>query len=186
MTRLWEEELKVNSSVLRLSTLERLGGAQKIVRMHLDGTMERLNGTEQEVCSRFFDRLVTPSGTKIACNIDDLTNWAGDLSEHVKPVLKTLSDDRILRSTSAPNDQREKLSYEIYHDVLAPAILDWRTRYIQEREKEETQKKAALEATQAARERMRRLITYGLSIGFLLAVVMMLGLWHQMLRVVLL
>src|SRR5262249_27574692 len=55
MTRLWDEEGQANSRSLRLSTLERLGGAQEIVRTHLDGVMSKLDATEQEVCSRFFD-----------------------------------------------------------------------------------------------------------------------------------
>jgi hypothetical protein len=35
MTRLWEEELDAGSRVLRRETLERLGGAERIVRTHL-------------------------------------------------------------------------------------------------------------------------------------------------------
>ena len=57
--------------------------------------MTRLDAVEQEVCSRLFDRLVTPSGTKIACDVADLTKWAGDLEEHVPAVLQTLSDKRL-------------------------------------------------------------------------------------------
>jgi hypothetical protein len=66
MTRLWEEEMNAGSRTLRLATLERLGGAEKIVRMHLDGVMDRLNAAHQGICASFFDRLVTPSGSKIA------------------------------------------------------------------------------------------------------------------------
>ena len=46
MTRLWDEEMQANSRTLRLSTLERLGGAQEIVRTHLDGVMSRLDAAE--------------------------------------------------------------------------------------------------------------------------------------------
>ena len=42
MTRLWEEELKGGSNVLRLETLNRLGGAERIVRTHLDKTLGAL------------------------------------------------------------------------------------------------------------------------------------------------
>jgi Novel STAND NTPase 1 len=83
LTRLWDEETQANSHILRFSTLERLGGAQEIVRTHLDGVMSRLDAIEPEVCSRFFDRLVTPSGSKIARSLNDLTKWAGTPSDHV-------------------------------------------------------------------------------------------------------
>ncbi len=66
MTRLWDEEVRAGSSVLRLETLNRLGGAERIVRTHLDTTMSALPPGEQEVAARVFHFLVTPSGTKIA------------------------------------------------------------------------------------------------------------------------
>src|SRR6516162_10960906 len=72
----WEEEVNAGSRTLRLATLERLGGAEQIVRRHLDGVMDSLDGARQEVCAKFFDRLVTPSGAKIGCAIKDLTEWA--------------------------------------------------------------------------------------------------------------
>jgi hypothetical protein len=141
MTRLWNEEIQANSRILRLSTLERLGGAQEIVRTHLDGVMRKLGAAEQEVCSRFFDRMVTPSGSKIACSVDNLTKWAGTLAVCVPSVLQILSASRILRSVAAPTGSNE-VDYEIFHDVLAPAILSWRTQYIQAQERSEAQRRA--------------------------------------------
>ena len=41
---------------------------------------------------------------------------------------------------------------EIYHDVLAPAILDWRRRHVEERRREESERRLA-----EAGERARRL-----------------------------
>ena len=43
--RLWDEERSLGSRVLRLQTLERLGGAERIVRTHLDATMGALPRT---------------------------------------------------------------------------------------------------------------------------------------------
>ncbi len=142
MTRLWEEERKAHSHMLRASTLQRLGGAQQIVASHLDSVMAKLDAVEQEVCSRFFDRLVTPSGSKIACGADDLTKWAGDLASHVPAVLQTLSDRRLLRGVAGPADRPQAQRFEIFHDVLAPAVLAWRTRYIEARERAEAERRA--------------------------------------------
>jgi WD40 repeat protein len=152
MTRLWNEEMKENSRALRLSTLERLGGAQEIVRTHLQGVMEKLDTNEREVCARFFDRLVTPSGSKVAYTIDDLTNFGGNLAQYVPSVIKKLSDARILRSVAAPSDQPH---YEIFHDVLAPAILDWQARYVQAQGRAEAERQAEEQRQRAETERQR-------------------------------
>src|SRR5205085_10401929 len=70
LTRLWEEERRAGSHVLRLATLEDLGGAQNIVRTHLDTAMSALPSHEQDAAARVFRYLVTPSGTKIAYTAD--------------------------------------------------------------------------------------------------------------------
>jgi uncharacterized protein YjiK len=130
LTRLWEEEIRIGSRNLRLETLHRLGGAERIVRTHLDAVMNQLTAPEQEVCSSFFDRMVTPSGTKIAQNADDLVTYAARPAERVMAVLKKLADARVLRPIAPSLSQPHTARYEIFHDVLAPAILDWRRRFV--------------------------------------------------------
>ncbi len=142
MTRLWEEEIAAQSGVLRLATLQALGGAGQIARTYLDGVMEQIDATGRELCSRFFDRLVTPSGSKIAQSTEDLTNYAGDLTGDVAGVLKKLGDSRILRSIVPATAQAGGVRYEIFHDVIGAAILDWRRRFLA--------RKAAIEAEQRA------------------------------------
>ena len=80
LTRLWNEEKKENSPILRARTLEKLGGARRIVRTHLADIMARLDPNQCEVCASFFDRLVTPSGNKVAYTAEDLTKFAGKLA----------------------------------------------------------------------------------------------------------
>ena len=65
MSRLWEEELRRRSHVLRLETLRDLGGAERIVRRHLDEAMGALDDEERAVAARMLHQLVTPSGTRI-------------------------------------------------------------------------------------------------------------------------
>ena len=138
LQRLWNEESENAPHALRLATLQKLGGAQEIVRTHLDAVMARLEPLQQSVCAGFFDRLVTPSGTKVACRLDDLSKWAGELADQVLPVVNILSESRILRtiaaSTSHPGTPP---SYEIFHDVLASAVLDWRRRFVEQQTLEE-------------------------------------------------
>ena len=126
LTRLWEEESAADSRVLRLETLDRLGGAARIVPAHLDAAMARLSGPERDVAARVLHFLVTPSGTKIAHRASDLAEYAKVSADVVGLLLDHLGGQqaRILRGTG---DGR----YEIYHDVLAAAILDWRARRLQ-------------------------------------------------------
>lgn len=123
LTRLWDEEMRAGSKTLRLATLNGLGGAQRIVRTHLDAALGSLSRAEQRVAASVFRYLVTPSGTKIAHRVSDLADYAELGVTDVEPVLAKLAGGvRIVRSVGDS-------SYEIYHDVLAAAILDWRARY---------------------------------------------------------
>jgi len=153
LTRLWDEERRHGSTVLRLATLTALDGAEAIVRGHLDDAMRELDEPAKAACARIFDRLVTPSGAKIACSESDLLAFAGPLAAHVP--LRALCDARyrILRATAGSPDRADETHYEIFHDVLAPAILDWRTRFVAAEE----QARALREARdQASRKFARR------------------------------
>lgn len=136
MTRLWDEELRNGSHVLRRETLDRLGGATRIVRTHLDKVLGALPATEREAAAGMFHYLVTPSGTKIAHTARDLAEYTHTNEKQLVPVLEKMSASgiRILRPVAPPPDQLDAPTrYEIFHDVLAPAMLDWRQRYLQQR-----------------------------------------------------
>ncbi len=150
MTRLWAEEMLAGSRTLRLATLVRLEGAREIVRTHLEKVMAGLDTTSQAVCATFFDRLVTPTGSKVACSVESLERWAGALAPHVPGVLETLSHNRILRTVAASAEKPDATSYEIYHDVLAPAILDWRHRYVEDQERAHAVRQAREQAAKRA------------------------------------
>jgi tetratricopeptide (TPR) repeat protein len=51
-----------------------------------------------------------------------------------------------------PPGQPAKLRYEIFHDVLAPAILDWWARYVQAQKRAEAEKALAQERAEAERQ----------------------------------
>lgn len=152
LTRLWAEERRLGSTVLRLATLTGLDGAEAIVRGHLDDAMRALDEPAKAACARIFDRLVTPSGAKIACSESDLLAFAGPLAPYVP--LRALCDARyrILRATAGSPDRSDETHYEIFHDVLAPAILDWRARFVAAEE----QAHALREARDAASRKFAR------------------------------
>src|SRR6185503_758179 len=107
MTRLWDEEMRAGSHVLQLASLNALGGAERIVRTHLDETMSALLPERQNIAAEVFHYLVTPSGTKIAHTIPDLAEYVGLPRAALSPVLEELAggDTRILRGVEPPTDQ---------------------------------------------------------------------------------
>ena len=135
MRRLWTEEQAAGSRVLRAETLARLGGPEKIVHAHLGEAMAALSPDDRDVAAAVFHYLVTPSGTKIAYSADDLAAQTDLAEEQVGRVLERLSrhDARILRPVPPPPDSPGNPRYEIFHDVLADAILDWRARHAQDK-----------------------------------------------------
>jgi CHASE2 domain-containing sensor protein len=153
MKRLWDEERDADSHRLRLETLERLGGADTIVRGHLDDVLARLTSEQRDAAAAGFRFLVTSSGRKIALSSDELREFSDADAAALEPALEHLERERILRPV--PSDERDGVArHEIYHDVLAPAVLDWRRRHLEAQERVETETRLA-----AARERTSRLET---------------------------
>ena len=187
MTRLWKEERgdnqdgQMRSPVLRLKTLNDLGGAERITHSHLDGIMAALSPTEQDTAAQVFQYLVTRSRTKIAYPALALAGEAGLEEIEIASVLEKLSrgDARILRQVGpAPGEPAEPQHerYEIFHDVLCPAVLDWRMRFVQEQERLEAARKAeeqqAIKRAETKRRVQRRLQM--VAIGTLIVTVILL------------
>jgi CHASE2 domain-containing sensor protein len=153
MKRLWDEERAAGSDRLRLKTLERLGGADTIVRGHLDDVLAKLTGDQRDAAAAAFRFLVTSGGRKIALSSEELREFADVDPDGLEPALEHLERARILRPV--PSDERGGVArHEIYHDVLAPAVLDWRRRHVEEQQRSETESRLT-----QARQRARRLET---------------------------
>ncbi len=91
--------------------------------------MDALTPMEQETVAGLFRYMVTPSGTKIAYTVADLEYYA-NTTRDLEPMLQKLAQGRvrILRPVTSPGEPGV-IRYQIYHDVLAPAVLDWRSRF---------------------------------------------------------
>jgi hypothetical protein len=150
MTRLWDEEIERGSTVLRRATLASLGGAGRIIGTHLDAVMSELTEQQQDIAANIFRYLVTSDGTKLAYTADDLEHIVGPGSTKsglpvvlwtdptdVKEVLEKLAAGRhrVLRPVPPAAGSNGPLRYEIFHDVMVPAVIDWRRRYVGERER---------------------------------------------------
>jgi tetratricopeptide (TPR) repeat protein len=179
LTRLWDEECAAGSHVLRLQTFEALGRAANIARTHLDTIMDRLTESERDDAANILRYMVTPSGSKIAQEAGALSSWAELTEAQVQTILTRLSspDMRILRTVQAPG---ELTRYEIFHDVLAQAILAWRRRYVagqqEEKIRREEQERVKKDQAETERrhelERARRLrkVVVGLSVMLLIMI----------------
>jgi WD40 repeat protein len=164
MKRLWEEELRAGSRTLQVETLRHLGDAKRIVRSHLDEQMSALPPSEQEAAAEIFHHLVTPSGTKIAHTVSDLAEYLDRKPSEIASVVEELSRGGvvILRPVAPPPGQPGGPRYEIFHDKLAAAVLDWRARYRQAEEARnlaeslKDRERERQEAEQRAQEERRR------------------------------
>jgi WD40 repeat protein len=145
MTRLWEEERGRGSSCLRAQTLRDLGGAAKIIRGHVDGRLARLTKRQRDVAAAAFHQLVTPTGRKVARSLRDLAAYTGASEGELGTVLDALAtgEARIVRLVEEASNGRSA-TYEVFHDVLAEAVLDWRARHDERRRRARLLRRGAL------------------------------------------
>jgi WD40 repeat protein len=176
LEQLWAEE--TDPKMLRLATLTRLGGAEAIVRRHLDDALDRLDARERLVAADALRYLVTPSGTKIALDAADLASFTGYQRTEVASVLERLTSAqaRILHAVGDPSGKSNGTRYEIAHDVLGGAVLDWRSRFLQTQERERQ--------IAANHERVRRLRRWTVGLAAAVLVIggiaaLMVILWHS-------
>jgi L-amino acid N-acyltransferase YncA len=148
MTRLWNDAtVTPTERVMETKALDKLGGARNVVKLHLYDRLKELPPAGQAIAAELFQHLVTPSGAKIAHSTEDLIAFAGQPASSVVPVLEHLAKARLLRRVDPPE------RYEIFHDALAAAILDWRTEYMRE-----AARQAALAEANKRRHRRRLLV----------------------------
>lgn len=182
LTRLWDEERAAGSTTLRMETFETLGRAANIASTHLDTMMARLTDAERDKAASILRYLVTPSGSKIAQEAGALASWTDLTKDQVEETLTRLSgpDMRILRTMQAPG---QPVLYEIFHDVLAQAVLNWRRRYVatqdEERIRREEQERRAEEQEEAEKRREKernRLMRRAIMVMSVLLVLMLMAL----------
>ncbi|MGI0493257.1 eIF2A-related protein [Alkalinema pantanalense CENA528] len=154
MMRLWDEMVQEQSYCLSLDRLTRIAdptiadedekitiAIDKIVQEHVAETLRNLSIEEQDIAARSFQYLVTPSGTKYAYSTADLANLVGCEAQDLDRLFDQLTkDQRIIRRIGSLPDRPDVERYEIFHDVLAAAILQWRMQYVDKQRKEQERK----------------------------------------------
>jgi WD40 repeat protein len=181
LTRLWEQERSRGSRSIRRHTLDELGGAQTIVQSHLDTVIAGLSPDQVEVAAAIFQHLVTASGSKIALTAGDLADWSGQPVVPVQDLLEALSSggQRILRPVPPAAEVTGPPRYEIFHDVMGDAVLDWRRQYMAKRQQEIASRRLVAEreqAEEAARTAKRQLRFTLVSVGLVVLLLVTAGL----------
>lgn len=125
MARVWDAERAAGSSRLRARSFRELGGADGIVRTHVRDALDGMAVADRELAAVVLDRLVTPSGARIAHLTEDLADYAGSDAATLRPVLERLSTARVLRPVAAAGKGGAR--FEVYHELLADAVLAWLT-----------------------------------------------------------
>jgi len=138
LERLWRLEAQAGSGWMRYATFEAVGFADGIAKGHFQDTLRTLSAEEQALCASIFHHMLTPSGMKIALPASDLANYADTDAETVEKVLRKLETgtSKIIRSVAAPQGEGGRL-YEIFHDVLAAPVLEWKQNFDAECERKE-------------------------------------------------
>ena len=132
MERLWGATTASGSHMLRLETLHGFGGAETIIRAHLDDAMRDLPDEGLDAAAAAFRFLVTSAGTKIALTAGELSEFSNVPTRALEPALEHLQEARILRPVTAG---AQGTRYELFHDVLGEAVVDWRKRHDAERQR---------------------------------------------------
>ncbi len=99
--------------------------------------MAEFSPRQKDVAAAMYNFLVTPTGTKIAHGVRDLAGYAGIDEAEATDVLRRLSVERIVRS----GEDGAAAKFEIYHDVLADAVVAWRNRHGAERSLHEAERR---------------------------------------------
>ncbi len=165
LERIWRQTVAAEDRELTLARLEQLGGARRIVENHLLEALAALSDDEREVAADVFRFLVTRSKTKIAHPASDLADWTGRPEPEVTTVLDKLTraeGGRILRRIAPPPTGDGSTRYELFHDILAEPVLEWRREVEQDRRRRAT---------------IRRFVQVGGALLLLSAIFASLGIW---------
>jgi WD40 repeat protein len=170
MQRLWTDAMQRGERRVTRAALDELGGAERIVSHHLNEALAALGPERERLAADLFAFLVTPSKTKIAQAPSDLAYWTRRPVAEVTAVLRELAvgERRILRSVPPPvGDASGVERYEIFHDVLAEPISEWRTAHEQVRAREALAARLEEERRGRAEAERRRRRAIGAAVGAL-------------------
>ncbi len=168
---LWHEDIvQDRESELRLGSLRRLAEIDEtrnarvavglLVQRQVNKTLDSYEGDKKAVCADVLERMVLPSGRKVAVRADDFQTLLSENQQSiVEELLTELSvegEGRLLREF-ADADNQGKPHFEILHDALAIPILNWISRYREEKRTEQERSKVEKRLAREQRRAKKRL-----------------------------
>ncbi|MGH6919333.1 MAG: FHA domain-containing protein, partial [Geminicoccaceae bacterium] len=93
--------------------------------------MDALSEGARRLATQMFHYLVTPSGGKFAYLPGDLAYLLGETTGRATDLAKISGLLRTLADSKARVLRRAGERFELFHDILARPILDWRAEYLQ-------------------------------------------------------
>jgi len=134
MTKLWDRERELKGNILRVATLDALGGAARIYEQYFGSILDKkLDKRERRLAGILFSHLVTPTGRKVMSSDKELVSYP-DVKRRVKlaqTVLQKLEEARILATVPPPAEALppdggvSEIYFQFAHDVLARAARQW-------------------------------------------------------------
>jgi CHASE2 domain-containing sensor protein len=128
MQALWEDEQRSGSGALRKTTLEAMGGCKQIIRSHVAASLATLPASERATTANAIYYLITPSGAKVAHTAGDLAGYVHAPPARVQATLEHLCEVRLMRPLP-PSEGSLERRYEVFHDLLADPLLEWRASF---------------------------------------------------------
>lgn len=99
-----------------MSTYERLGRSQRILRHYLVNTLEQLVEREDEA-KKVLQALISSENTKLLLELDEIARRSGQQPEQTAILLGELLNRRLVRTIGG--------AYELSHEHIAPEIASW-------------------------------------------------------------
>ncbi len=128
---LWTRDPDATTSFLAKYTDHRAGDAAPAVILNrfCERQLKELKSTAaRDLAAKAFDFLMTRDGAKMAYQLDRLAEHMDVKRKDLKPVLDALSNEgvRLLRRFPGPD---ESSWYELYHDMYALILDEWKRGY---------------------------------------------------------
>lgn len=104
--------------------------SQAKVRESVRAAMDGLGAEGKAVWSRIMFYLVSTAGARLAQTAKALCELSKQAPDAVDAVLARLVDAAILRLAFTKDEAGEERRFEVSHDVVAAALLEWHSQYV--------------------------------------------------------
>lgn len=135
MSRLWTVESAQGSTTIRSETFDKLGRSKGIIGRHLDTILNggEFSAGDRKLTAEISRHLVTSSNSKVAHSTQALAELTSMDRGKIQAVLDKLASPgaRVLRTVQTLQPG-EDVRYEVFHDLLGRAIIDWRRKFFSE------------------------------------------------------